>query len=101
MFQLSIDHQGASLDSRSKYFHNQGAMGSIGHTAILVGGREGPQVELYEFGQWRAVEDYPFGDSISDPNIVTIGEEIIMSGYFCKKKTKAFVKYELTIFGYN
>ena len=58
-------------------------MGSIGHTAILVGGLEGHQVELYEFGQWRAVEDYPFGDSIYDQYIVTIGDEIIMSGYTC------------------
>ena len=60
-------------------------MGSIGHTAVLVGGLyEGPQVELYEFGQWRRAEDYPFGDSVSDQNIVTIGEEIIISGSFVK-----------------
>lgn len=76
----SIDHQGASMDSRVHHFHDRGAMGSIGHTAILVGGYDGPFVEMWEFGNWRTVEDYPFGDSIYFQNIVTVDNEIIMSG---------------------
>ena len=76
----SIDHEGASMDSRMHYFHNRGAMGSIGHTAILVGGLDGPDVEMSEFGNWRTVEDYPFGDQIYYQNIVTVGNEILMSG---------------------
>jgi len=77
---FSIDHQGASMDSRMHYVHDRGAMGSIGHTAILVGGYDGPVVEMSEFGIWRTVEDYPFGDSIYYQNIVTVGHEIIMAG---------------------
>ena len=67
------------------YFHDMGAMGSIGHTAILVGGYEGwetggtAEIELSEFGNWRIAEDYPFG-KIYDQSIVTVGDEIIMSG---------------------
>ena len=84
----SIDHEGASMDSRMHYFHNRGAMGSIGHTAILVGGYDGPDVEMSEFGNWRTVEDYPFGDSIYYHSIVTVGNEIIMSG----KVSKIFLR---------
>jgi len=80
---FSFDHAGTSLDSRMNYVHADGAMGSIGYTAILVGGREGfegkAEIELSEFGNWRIVEDYPFG-KIYDQSIVTIGDEIIMSG---------------------
>ena len=80
IFYGSIDHEGASMDSRMHYVHDRGAMGSIGHTAILVGGYDGPVVEMSEFGYWRTVEDYPFGDSIYYQNIVTVGNEIVMAG---------------------
>lgn len=37
-------------------------------------------VEMYEFGKWRNVEDYPFDSQICFHSIITVNDNLILSG---------------------